>query len=601
MRNIENILCISRKELIHVINRKTLESEIQRKNIIAVERGWYSWDSVVAHGWAEKIKAKLWNGEEPNVNTLSSVLEGETDPYTIMVKTIDFYNGDPDCDGIEEIAKVFKKMDVAYWPHSARRIYDRVKAIMNAKGNTAAKVREVYKPKREGNKNACKYNLPDVMDIIMTGISHPGNFSNSHLARVLAHNLNMIGYDVPVDWLRKQIANAESYTPLLNKHKLNIHKKEIALFAGDVWEIDGTRVNFISHNVEGKEKFLYVIAVRDAYSGMVLGLHFDYTEDRFAWISAVQDAINTAKHLPAKIVTDHFPGHNTEDAEAFIALLRKFGTKVHFTSAATGKAKLERWFGTMQTVFLQRSEWYYGQGVKAHVANAHREESYLKAQKRKRKDLGWDFQGAVKEAYTLIQAFNHTSYHLYSRKYAKIQYSPAELYENSDKPSVIILQDSDLVQLYWQKKTIKLRGIQCFITVDYEERVYALNSYELATRHNGQQVTVFYLPEERDIFLFSAKTAEFIGRFQQNVDLGNAEIGRINKMLKKSAQATLDRAKETTERLGIDFFPDKTAGSKYDQTDELALLMPHEPKQLKEAAESKMLNSIYDNEDIWNR
>lgn len=88
----------------------------------------------------------------------------------------------------------------------------------------------------------------------------------------------------------------------------------------------------------------------------ILGYSFDYVENSLGWLSAVRMAIQRVGHLPHRLVTDKFPGHNTEEISNFLKLIEKQGTTVIFTSAATGKARLERWFGTLQTVFMQCSE-----------------------------------------------------------------------------------------------------------------------------------------------------------------------------------------------------------------------------------------------------
>ena len=120
-----------------------------------------------------------------------------------------------------------------------------------------------------------------------------------------------------------------------------------ALFAGDCWQVDATRVNMIEHAKDKGKGFLFIVAVRDVYSGDLLGYNFDYSENRWAVMAALKMAVQNTGYLPYELVTDRFPGHNTDEVKRIMNSLKRMGTEVTITHRPTGKAHLERSFSTL--------------------------------------------------------------------------------------------------------------------------------------------------------------------------------------------------------------------------------------------------------------
>ncbi len=63
-------------------------------------------------------------------------------------------------------------------------------------------------------------------------------------------------------------------------------------------------------------------------------------------------AVETAGHLPYELAYDRFPGHNTTEWELLFERMKTIGVKLTKTHKATGKAAVERFFGTLQDVIL---------------------------------------------------------------------------------------------------------------------------------------------------------------------------------------------------------------------------------------------------------
>ncbi|MFN3381067.1 MAG: hypothetical protein ACK41O_16535, partial [Runella zeae] len=64
------------------------------------------------------------------------------------------------------------------------------------------------------------------------------------------------------------------------------------MHAGDVWEMDGTRVQLQPHMTADGLKSLYVVAVRDVYSGAWLGWYFARSESFVVYQAALKIAVS---------------------------------------------------------------------------------------------------------------------------------------------------------------------------------------------------------------------------------------------------------------------------------------------------------------------
>ncbi|TSE08651.1 transposase family protein, partial [Aquimarina algiphila] len=165
-------------------------------------------------------------------------------------------------------------------------------------------------------------------------------------------------------------------------------------------------MNLIEHTKDDKSKgFLFVIAVKDVHSGDILGYSFDYSENRWSVTNALKMAVENTGYLPYEIVADRFPGHNTKEVKALTHNLSLMGVKMTVTHKATGKPHVERGFGTIQSVFMQESKYYYGEGIQSRRASAHRSPEYLKEIRKESRKEGFGLTEAYNESQHIIEAF----------------------------------------------------------------------------------------------------------------------------------------------------------------------------------------------------
>ncbi len=447
----------------------------------------------------------------------------------------------------------------AYIPKTWLTLYRKVRAYMDG-----VPMDELIRLPRYGNRNALRYDDDEVKAWIIALRADGHNYTAKHIARKVREMCVLAGKPAPSErWIENFVASPEvEYLTALerygsgrlaNRYKPYIPVKR-PMYAGDAWQIDATRVNMIAHrDAAGKERHLFMVTVRDVYSGDVLGYHFDYKEDRWAVLNAVKMAVMEAEYLPYQMIFDRFPGHNTPEAEEFFDHLRALGVKVSFTHKATGKAQLERWFGTLQTVFMQDSEYYYGEGVQSRRPYAHRSPEYLARLKRQSRKEGWDLERAVNEAARVIEAYRNTPYSVYSRKYARIDKSPKQLHAESEKPNVRQATRGIIYALFAYKKEVNIRRGGMIRTEIYKQELYYhVDDHDLVKRH--RTLWIAYMPDDLDtVELFVRKGPFWVpvgtARAVEPVEIygPQAQFDGLGRLKKKLAEMDEKRRAELEE------------------------------------------------------
>ncbi|SNA83194.1 conserved hypothetical protein [Flavobacterium psychrophilum] len=419
----------------------------------------------------------------------------------------------------KEMVAQIEKHDLGYLPKNYRIFKQKIDAVING-GQAIAEV--IHLP-REGNNNALLHDDPQIMSWAIQLRAMPENYSNEHITRLIQDSCLLQNKKVPsrrwfgqnvyeqheVKFLtaskrfgtgsRKSFVN-ESYIPM-----------EGALFSGDCWQIDATRLNIIAHKrVEvsddgtktTSDAFLFVIAVRDVHSGDVLGYSFDYSENRWSVHNALKMAVETAGYLPYELAFDRFPGHNTTEWELLFERLQTMGVKLTKTHKATAKAGVERFFGTLQDVFMQHDKYYYGQGIQSKRLSAHRSPEYLAKIKKEAKASGFDVIEAMNTGENIIENYRETALSYYSRKHSKINKSPRVIHAESEKPHVRWVENYEISMLLALKKEITIKHNGMILTEFHKtEYIYQVEDYEVYSKID--KVIISYdLNDLSNVYLF---------------------------------------------------------------------------------------------------
>lgn len=455
-----------------------------------------------------------------------------------------------------------------YLPKNAIRLKEKVVLRFGAKSADPQPIQEVIRLPREGNKSRDKFaGDPELMAWLAMARNDGRNNTNELIIREIQRVCQVVGREVAsASWFRGVFASgkmqymtadgrfgkgsklAGAYNPYISMAR--------AMNAGDCWMIDATRVNTIEHQSARGGKsydFLTSIAVRDAYSGHILGVHFDTKEDRWGYVNALKMAVKSTGYLPHTLVYDRFPGHLTDEMQSVLDSFERKGVQLICTHKATGKALLERWWDTLQTVFYANSPYYYGQGIQSTRKYAHRSAEYLVKIRKEAHALGWNFDKAWQDAWQRIEQYVQTPVSAYSKKNKNLHLSPLQLHEQSEKPNVIPVELWDQASLFWNTKIIKIDRTRIEHEVHGVKYRYQIYDKEILYRYN--QVAIRY--EETDpskIMLFSVidgKAGDFyIGELEETTDIimygPDAETGRLAgrteklKKLKESIKADLE-------------------------------------------------------------
>ncbi|AZB17606.1 transposase [Chryseobacterium indologenes] len=482
-----------------------------------------------------------------------------------------------------DLSPILSDLDLQYIPHNYLKLKEKITILET----TDKAIVDIIHLPRTGNNNAEIYNDPEVFSWVMQLRSMPQNFSNEHIIRKVTDLCEMTTKKTPSRrWFGQtilELPKTQFLTGLkrfgASSSKSHIHKSYVpfqtALFAGDCWEMDATRINMISH--EGKvtyidkngkektkkvEKYINVVAVRDVYSGDILGYSFDYDENHVVYLEAMKMAVQNAGYLPHEWVTDRFPGHNTPQMTDLFERMESLGVTMTFSSHANKKAAIERWFRTLQSVFLMDSAYFYGEGIKSRAAYAHRSSEYLKRIKKEAKKTGWDLQQNIDEASLHIEKYRNTAFSRYSRKHATVHSSPSQLHEYCEKPHVSFIPEKTISMLFGLRKEITIRSNGQFVTefVGLEfDYMISPAYYDIISNYFNKKVVVTYdlndlsivfLWEKNGNLLKSLCEAEFFEKVQNKGK--NPELGKISQAKARAKAIAEMKENELAEMIGED-------------------------------------------------
>ena len=457
--------------------------------------------------------------QQINLSKAAAIMEGAIEyinANNVNVKKYHFFG---------QLSAFIQKYDVPYFGSNVRIVKRKIEAVISG-----TPVVDIIRLPRADNDNAAKgFNDDEIRSWILQLRDFGANYTNTYIIRKVQemctltlkpapkerwigtimqeHNIKYLTSEGRFGKKGRFGARYRGYQPLQN-----------ALYAGDCWQIDGTRVNLISHKGEnGKPAFLYIIAVRDVHSGDVIGWHFDLTEDRWAVFNAIKMAVKETGYLPYEMIFDKFPGHNTPEMDAFLGDLRTWGVTITMSSDPNVKPGLERWFGTLQTVFMQESKYYYGQGVKSRRNYAHRSEQYINRMRREANAAGFNWDAACQEATNIIENYRNTAYCTWSRKHSTVQQSPAQLHEISELPNVYKIQSEEYCYLFGLKVKLPIDGgglIKKVIQgVTFYYRIKNTD-YEIISKH-GQVLVCYDMDDLSQVMLYAITDGpikQFLGR-----------------------------------------------------------------------------------------
>lgn len=517
-------------------------------------------------------------------------------------------------DALEE-AILTNKIQISGMKKVNYQNYRRIVSEARNKGVT-----RLIKVAKLGNNNAAKFKQDNelIAWLYWLRVGNGRNLSNEAIKRIVRHNCLINEKTIPSDsWIGQQLSDGQfkSLTAARwdkgNRHGQrynSILHSARCCNANSRWEMDGTRVNLLPWTENGKSLFLYIIMVQDNHSGMIVGRHYttsESPENRWAYIAALKDAVNKTNVVPAELAIDRFPGHDSQEWQNLQAELEKLGTTARYYHRAEGKQHIERTIGTLQTVFLSQSDYYYGQGVKSSVQAAHVTTSHLKTATKQLKKQGLGFEQIMAEAERFINQYNTTKMTEYGRRtMARLPYSPAELYEMSEINNGFSVAFWQIANLFWSKKEISLRNRSIQMEVMHEKCIYHITEYEALKRlETEKKAKVYYDELDLDtVHIMSVVNGEFICTLtRQNivvtrgVEANGSVIGKYRanqNQLNEKAAAEIDKKLKALDETRVIAYWGKEAS--YRTEEQLVGVGFDEPVAYQKKHKKKEDKDIYD-------
>lgn len=525
--------------------------------------------------------------------------------------SIAYKNYGPVKDVISWVSDNSDYFPLKYLPTNHIRLMEKIRLF----GVDGKPLNEVIALPRQGNNNRATRKKEIWWQAVTIKLRESGkNLNKRAIYRKIWDVAQLEGLELPSEstvsnFLREtQYLTVASHTDLGNKLRQR-HRASMPiskpLFADDCWEMDGTKVQVAPHKTGEGLKSLYIVAVRDVYSGAWLGYWYGYSESENAYRTTLEMAVKLTGRLPYELRYDRFPGHTSAGWEYLagtpdkilkdgtrvpgeIGMLQKNGVKVTKTSAATGKASIERAFRTLQEVFESQSESYIGLGIKSHISTARPTEMYIARMLKQLLQDGWDFDQAWQAHADMIADFNHTPYSRYSKKYANINVSPWEMYEQAaDESAGREVSSLDIAELFWNARLEGIRNNKIEFTVRGKRHTYAIGAdyYELIRDYQREGVKVVV---RHDAFDYSAvmvfnQDGEFLAELSETKDI---QLYGRNADWKAAAEwKTEQKAIESKRKEDL---------KQYELPDEMALLLPTvtNKKQYNDAQKEYAYNNV---------
>jgi hypothetical protein len=464
---------------------------------------------------------------------------------------------------------------------------------------------------RTGLKNASKAELGfDILQGVATRLrAMEKNFTNEHIIRKLKEwcdkenelrtERGESALAMPSkSWFHDFFAKIETRHVTVSRHGDGRHSKQYGsyiplerpLHADDCWQCDGTRVNFIPYYTNEKTKsgakkelYLYVVVVRDLYSGSIRGIAFCQSESHESYRFALDTAIQSTNRLPYEIVFDRFPGHDSLEWKAIDARLRDFGVKTEYSAHANRKAALERWFSTIQSVFYQNLPSFYGEGIQSTRPFAHRSSKYITTAKKEARKSGRSYSDAVNECEWCMVQHESTPYNKWSQVRKSETRSPSQVYDDEFAPASISIRIEQRLWIFGEHRELQIRRgfVTCMVdSVSYQYRV------EMELEMKYESVILIHTSDaDFDVARLYTVSGEYLGVVEAVTRIQTyGKAGEDGRKQLGEAKAKVS-ARETQRKFRLKELLSK-AGD-YEDIDEATLLSSyHAPKQEQERAES---------------
>lgn len=378
--------------------------------------------------------------------------------------------------------------------------------------------------------------------------SDPHKYKQPHIHRALKESCLKYNKTIPsLSWVKYHLGKTEVKNRLCEfRHGLKKYQDTVstytprqkALYAGDLYMMDGTPLQFQCINEKGKIIRLNLYVVLDAYSGKIVGFDLSLSEDKHAVINSLHQAFNLHGHLPYEILHDNFSATKTDEFKILAEKLKVLG--VTFRAAKVGnaqdKANVERFFNTFQSKYCSLMDGYLGEGITSKRKDARANPEFLEEKYK----IG--LPNIHEQKLNIIQLLN-----MYNVCENTDLTSCSKLYAQSEKPNVKQIDKADFSTLFWKEKIVKVSRSMVKLTILKTDYTFEIYDNEHKNLLNGLTVSCRY--DESDlsiIHLFDLETKMFICECKGNYKLHQA---LANQTEKDKLELYKQSAKKKSQRL----------------------------------------------------
>ncbi|MFA6403104.1 MAG: DDE-type integrase/transposase/recombinase [Salinivirgaceae bacterium] len=310
---------------------------------------------------------------------------------------------------------------------------------------------------------------------------------------------------------------------------------------GDLWQIDGTRLN-VFYRENGKPEFIDIVVIIDVRTMKVLGFSLGENENADMIIKAFHMAIVKTQYLPFEIQSDNAKSFTKKE---FVDLKREFylkGCNWRFCSPYNPRDKghLERFFRTFNTSILKSKPFYLGDGIQSKDINGKPSKELVELMFKSKEMLTRNELEANIADY--IEEYNNME--INGKLAPNVRFA-------SEKPENIFkLKEADIAFMFLSRTEIQIDKSTIIIQVDGIQFSYSLEEYDhiMNFGHKTKVIVKFDPKDLSHIFIFDIKTEEFIGKIEKPIEIKGTKASATKEDYKKIQQFS-SRMDEIHERI----------------------------------------------------
>jgi len=286
--------------------------------------------------------------------------------------------------------------------------------------------------------------------------------------------------------------------------------------------IDGYTVQVVCEGDNSKPEKLTLFTIMDSYSGYVV-IEVGEREDYHLVRKAFEKFLYFSQYkLPLEIVSDFHSSYQSKYFDSFRKFLVENNVKWIASQNPKRKAQLERWFGTLQQVYLTKISGYIGEGIKSKRKDAHPPEEVQLIVKSK------EYLKSKNEVTRLLLSAAED----YNRNaYFKDAASPLDLYHLKKPIYFIQLQDYHIPYFFWDKHRVSINGSMVIIKTKIAEAggkekstkwFYRNADLDFALK-NGIDIDAYHnTNDDESLYLFERNSLKFIGIMKKQLTANEA-------------------------------------------------------------------------------